>query len=77
MSDIDTRAYAAGKAAGRSEARAEFEATWAENLPLIEQRAAKDERMAIERRVRESGVARWLPSHAWDLLISAVRGGDK
>lgn len=76
MSDIVNRAYATGKAAGRAEARAEFEQTWQTNLPLVEQRAAKDERMAVERRVRESGVARWLPSHAWDLLITAIRGAQ-
>ena len=74
MADIDSRQYAAGKAAGRAEARAEFEKTWQANLPLIEQRERKDERNVIEKRVRESGVARWLPPHAWDTLIAAVRG---
>ena len=74
MSDIDSRQYAAGKAAGRAEARAEFEKAWAENIALITERNHREERASIEKRIRESGVARWLPSHAWDLLISAIRG---
>ena len=71
-----TCAYCRAITRARSDERTTFDQTWKTNLPALEARHAKDERMAVEKRVRESGVARWLPSHAWDTLIAAVRGSQ-
>ena len=37
----------------------------------------KDEREEAEKRIRKSGIARWLPPHVWDDLMKSVREEDK